>query len=319
MKQFKISVVVPAFNEEKVLPETVRQLTNVLSAYPDYEIIFVDDGSSDGSLGVLKKAHAADARIHFVALSRNFGHQYALRAGLAAATGDCVISMDADLQHPPRLIPQLIEHWQNGFEVVYTQRHETKKTPFFKRMTSVLFYKFFSFLSGLSLPAGTADFRLLDRKVVNALVQMHERTLFLRGMIFWMGFKQIAVPYRVEPRFAGQSHYTLRKMLSLAFVGATSFSTKPLRLAVYLGLLVTFLGFLFICYVLYMRLFGGGVITGWTSVLSVMLILGGTQLFMMGIIGEYLGLIFMETKNRPAYLVRESSLEEKNEVFKENK
>ncbi len=311
MKQFKISVVVPAFNEEQVLPETVRRLTDVLSAYPNYEIIFVDDGSSDNTLAVLKKARDADDRIHYVALSRNFGHQYALRAGLAAATGDCVISIDADLQHPPHLIPKLIEQWQNGFEIVYTTRQETAKTPFFKRLTSRLFYRLFSFLSGLNLPAGTADFRLVDRKVADVLVSMRERTLFLRGVIFWMGFKQMAVPYRVEPRFAGQSHYTVRKMLSLALMGATSFSTKPLRLAVYGGLFVTVLGFLFICYVFYMRLFAGGTITGWASVLSVMLILGGTQLFMMGIIGEYIGMIFMETKNRPTYLVRETSLEEK--------
>ncbi len=310
-----LSIVISALNEEENIPLLYNELLPVLDELPlqSVEVILVDDGSTDNTLERMQSVQQKDERFKVVRLTRNFGHEAAMTAGMNYATGDGVVFMDADLQHPPRLIPQLIEHWQNGFDVVYTQRYETRKTPFFKRITSNLFYKFFAFLSGLSLPAGTADFRLLDRKVVNEVAQMRERSLFLRGMIFWMGFKQIAVPYRVEPRFAGQSHYTLRKMLSLAFVGATSFSTKPLRLAVYLGLLVTFFGFLFICYVLYMRLFGGDAITGWASVLSVMLILGGTQLFMMGIIGEYLGLIFMETKNRPAYFISESSLEKKNE------
>lgn len=307
MQKFKVSVVIPAYNEEGNLPILTDKLTEVLKQYDDYEIIFVNDGSTDDTLNVMKKLHHDNSRVHYLSLSRNFGHQYALKAGLDKAGGDCVISMDGDLQHPPRLIPQLIEGWQKGYDIVYTTRQDKQTEGFFKRFTSTLFYKCFRVLTGLKMPAGAADFRLLDKKVVAQLRQMPEKALFLRGLIYWMGFKQLAVSYQVEPRFSGRSSYNLKRMLALAIAGATSFSVKPLRLAIYLGFLIAILGCLFTAYVLYIKLFGGGVITGWASLMCVLLILGGCQLFILGIIGEYIGRIFVEMKNRPSYIVDESS------------
>ncbi len=304
----KISVVIPAFNEAENIEPLLKRLLPILKKYDDYEVIFIDDGSVDNSLNLLEKWHEKNKKIEYVSFSRNFGHQYALRAGIEHATGDCVISMDADLQHPPELLPQMIEEWQNGYEVVYTMRKDTQDASWFKKITSCLFYKIFSFFSGLHLPEGTADFRLLDRKVCDVLIRMQEGNLFLRGMVFWMGFKQKAIPYEAQKRFKGESSYTFRKMAALAVLGATSFSVKPLRVAIYLGLFIAFFGGIFTAYVLYQKLFGGSVITGWASLMSVMLILGGVQLFMMGIIGEYIGMIFMETKHRPKYIVQKTTI-----------
>ena len=308
MKKFKVSVVIPAYNEAENISPLLERLLPVLQPYNDYEVIFVDDGSSDDTLNVLELWHKKNEKVHYVSFSRNFGHQYALRAGIDYATGDCVISMDADLQHPPELLTEMIENWQQGFDVVYTIREDTADAGLLKKATSALFYKVFSFFSGLKLPQGTADFRLLDRKAANVLSAMQEGNLFLRGMVFWMGFKQKAVPYKAEKRFKGTSSYTLSKMVALAILGATSFSIKPLRVAIYLGLLIAFFGGLFTAYVLYQKLFGGSVITGWASLMSVVLVLGGVQLFMMGIIGEYIGMIFMETKRRPKYIVQKTTV-----------
>ncbi|MBR5130753.1 MAG: glycosyltransferase [Alphaproteobacteria bacterium] len=311
MEKFKVSVVVPAYNEEGNLTRLVQTLLPILSVYNDYEIILINDGSSDKTIEVMKQLHHDNSRVHYISLSRNFGHQYALKAGLDAAIGDCVISMDADLQHPPRLIPALIDGWQKGYDIVYTTRQDKGTESFFKRFSSEFFYKFFRVLTGLKIPAGAADFRLLDKKVVQTLKNMPEKALFLRGLIYWMGFKQFAISYQVEPRFSGRSSYSLKKMLGLAIAGATSFSIKPLRLAIYLGFIVALLGCLSTAYVLYMKLFAGSVITGWSSLMCVLLILGGSQLFVMGIIGEYIGRIFVEMKNRPNYIIDETSLEQK--------
>lgn len=307
---FKLSVVVPAYNEQENLPVLVEKLVDTLSAagVRAYEIILVDDGSTDGTLDVMKALHERFQACHYIELSRNFGHQYALKAGLDAATGDAVLSMDADMQHPVELIPELIREWQAGYDIVYTIRRDCDKETLFKRLTSRLYYKIFGALSGLNLPAGSADFRLMGAAAANVLKQMPERLLFLRGLVFWMGFKQKAVAYDPAPRFKGQSHYTLKRMLQLAAAGVTAFSVKPLRLAVYIGLITAALGVLFTGYVLYMRLVAGTVISGWASVMSVILILGGCQLFVMGLIGEYVGLTFMEAKKRPPYIVRSSSL-----------
>lgn len=311
-KQFKVAVIVPAFNEQANLAHLTDELVSILKAYPDYEILFVNDGSTDDTLSVLKQLRQKNTHIHYVSFSRNFGHQYALKAGLDYVDGDCVISMDADLQHPPRLIPALVDAWQSGaYDIVSTQRREIKEESWFKRVSSRLFYRFFNFITGLSLSPGAADFRLLDRRVVATLRALPERGLFLRGMISWIGYRQKIIPYTPAPRFAGKSSYTLKRMLALAIVGATSFSSKPLRLAVYLGLSVALLGCLLTAYVLYMRLWNGSVISGWASLMCVVLILGGAQLFVMGIIGEYIGMIFWEAKHRPTYIVAETSLEQK--------
>lgn len=309
MQKFKVSVVVPAYNEAENIFQLLKRLEPVLLKYHDYEVIFVDDGSSDNTLEILEKCHKENKKINYISFSKNFGHQYALRAGIDYATGDCIVSMDADLQHPPELIDEMINHWQEGYDVVYTVRKDTVDATVFKKITSKLFYKVFTFFSGLKLPKGAADFRLLDKKAADVIRKMTENNLFMRGMVFWMGFKQKAIEYTAEKRFAGKSSYTLKKMVTLALLGATSFSVKPLRFAIYLGLFIAFCGGLFSAYVLYLRLFGGAVITGWASLMSVVLILGGVQLFMMGIIGEYIGMIFMETKNRPNYIVKITSLE----------
>lgn len=309
MKKFKISVVVPAYNESENISPLLERLLPVLQKYSDYEVIFVDDGSQDNSLELLEKWHKENDKIHYISFSRNFGHQYALRAGIEYATGDCVISMDGDLQHPPELLAEMIENWQQGYDVVYTIRRDTEDAGWVKKITSALFYRIFSFFSGLKLPEGTADFRLLDKKAADVLASMQEGNLFLRGMVFWMGFKQKAIPYKAEKRFKGKSSYTLSKMVALAILGATSFSVKPLRVAIYLGLFIALFGGFFTAYVLYQKLFGGSVITGWASLMSVVLILGGVQLFMMGIIGEYIGMIFMETKRRPKYIVQKTTIE----------
>lgn len=312
MKKNKISIVVPAYNEQQSIPVLLKQVVEVLPKSVDYEIIIVDDGSRDDTANVVMKEHGLNPCIHLISFSRNFGHQYALKAGLDVADGDCVITMDADLQHPPQLLPKLIQSWQEGYDVVYTVRRESNKTSFFKRISSRLYYRLFNFLTGLHLMAGSADFRLLDRRVVQEIRNLPERMLFLRGMISWMGFRQKSIPYMPAERYAGKSRYTLRKMFSLALTGATSFSLKPLRLAVYMGLMVAFLGCLLTAYVLYMRLFNGSVISGWASTLCVILILGGVQLLMMGIIGEYIGMIFMESKRRPQYIISKTTLNRGN-------
>ncbi len=308
MKEFKVSVVIPAYNEAENIFPLLARLLPILEKYPAYEVIFVDDGSKDATLKNLEELHLKNENIHYISFSRNFGHQYALRAGIDYATGDCVISMDGDLQHPPELIEEMVKEWQQGFDIVYTIRKDTQNVSAFKKISSNLFYKVFSFFSGLYLPRGSADFRLLDKKVCKVVSSLKENNLFLRGMVFWMGFKQKAIPYTAEKRFAGQSSYTLRKMFAFAVLGATSFSVKPLRLAIYLGLLIALFGGLFTAYVLYQKLFVGSVITGWASLMSVVLVLGGVQLFMMGIIGEYIGMIFMETKKRPKYIVQKTTI-----------
>lgn len=310
-KEYKVSVVVPAYNEAQTIDELLRQLVPVLKKYPMYEVIFVNDGSTDETLSVLEKAHRKNKQVQYLSFSRNFGHQAALRAGLEHASGDCVISMDADLQHPVAVIDQMIEKWLQGAEVVNTLRLENKNQSWLKRKTSNLFYKIMGFMTNVRVPKGAADFRLLDKKVVAVLKTSTERNLFLRGYIYWMGFKQDSIPYQVGKRFAGKSSYTVRKMLMLAWAGITSFGIMPLRLASVLGFLTTGIGFAYACYVLYMKMFTHAfVVTGWASVLVSVLILGGIQLIIIGILGEYLGLIYLESKHRPSYIVSVSSLDE---------
>lgn len=311
-KNVKISIVVPAYNESENIPVLVQALCDIFSTETSFEIIFVDDGSTDETLSVLKEYAQKIKQVQYLSFSRNFGHQHALRAGMAAATGDIVITMDADMQHPPALIPQMIEKWREGYDVVYTLRQGNKNQSWLKRKTSDLFYKVFNFMTSVSVPRGAADFRLLDRKVVTVVNQAQERNLFLRGYLVWTGFKQIGLPYQVGKRHAGKSSYTFGRMVRLAWMGITSFGIMPLRLASVLGFCTTFVGFLYALYVIYMKIFTDSfVVTGWTSVLVSVLILGGVQLIIMGILGEYLGLVYLETKHRPKYIISESSLDTK--------
>lgn len=302
-----ISIAIPVFNEEQSIPLLLEHLRPVLEKLPyAFEILFVDDGSTDGTYQAIQSACAKDPRVKAVSFSRNFGHQAALTAGIQYASGDAVITMDGDLQHPPSLIPVLIEKWREGFEIVYTTRESTVDEPLLKRFTSRLFYRIINRYSQTPIQPFGADFRLLDRKVVNSLNTLEERDRFLRGLIGWLGFSAVGVPYQADARVAGTSKYTTRKMIKLAFDGMLSFSAAPLHLVTFLGLVSAFLGFLYGLYSLYVRFFTDSTITGWTSTMIVILFLGGVQLISVGILGEYLIRVYNESKGRPTFIVRRS-------------
>ncbi len=303
-----ISVIIPAYNEAGNIKIIARKVSEQLKNEGDYEIIFVDDGSKDATLKEIKELAGNESSIKFISLSRNFGHQKALKAGLDQADGDCVISMDADLQHPPELIGELIEKWKAGFDIVYTVRRDLHHTGFVKKITSRLFYKIINFISDVDIPLGSADFRLLDRKVVVELRKFNENWLFIRGIVSWLGFKQTGIEYTVRNRQSGKSKYSFKKMASFALHGITSFSIIPLRVSIMLGLLISFLSFLYTIYALLDKFYFKTTVPGWTSILISVLFLGGMQLIFLGVIGEYLGKMFIETKNRPAYVVKEKKL-----------
>jgi len=300
-----ISVVVPCFNEAANIAELYAQLQPVLSEFYSYELIFVDDGSSDNTPEKILDLQRSDENIRLLQLSRNFGHQAALKAGLDNAIGNCVISMDADLQHPPEIIPDLIKKWKEGFEVVYTQREEGNDLPWLKRTTSKLFYRIAQRLTSVHIHPGTADYRLLDRKVVDVIKDLDESYLFFRGLVSWAGFRQTSVKFKAKDRYAGKSNYTYRKMFSLAMSGITSFSVRPLQLAMVLGLVIAALAGIYGIYVIYIFAFTDNAIPGWASTTASVLFIGGVQLIMLGILGEYVGKAFMEGKRRPTYIIRE--------------
>jgi dolichol-phosphate mannosyltransferase len=303
----RISIVVPAYNEAENLPVLTAELSKVLSTF-DYEIIVVNDGSKDNSLSVLMQLHHEDNRIQYVSLSRNFGHQKALRCGLSFATGEAVISMDADMQHPPVLIPQLIEAWQKGSDVVVTQKVLNKNLSLPKRFFTFLFYKAINFISDVKIEHGAADFRLLDKKVLDVINKTPESDLFLRGYVEWVGFKKSVIVYTPSERFAGTAQYSWSKLFALALNGITSFSIKPLRVSAIIGAFISFLAFCYAMYAVYIFFFTDRAVTGWASLLVSMLFLGGLQLLMIGILGEYIGKIFIQSKGRPDYVVGEKSL-----------
>ncbi len=313
-KSFKVSVVIPAFNEEGNVGPLTDKLTKILNEYRDYEIIFVDDGSEDNTLEALKILRARNHRVRYLSLSRNFGHQNALKAGLDHAQGDCVITMDADLQHPPELIPIMIGKWREGYEVVTTIRKNDPNISFLKRKTSNLFYLLINWLSDLHIPKGAADFRLMDRAVVKVLKDAKEYYLFLRGMTAWVGFRQYVLPYIPEKRLTGKSKYSIKRMVGFALTGITSFSLKPLRLSIYMGLFFAVLAFGYGIYAILVKLFTDRAITGWASVLASVLFIGGIQLVVLGIIGVYIGKAFIEAKQRPHYVIREKSENSRQEV-----
>ena len=302
-----ISLIVPAFNEEENLPVLVHQLMDVMERYGTYEILVIDDGSTDQSRHVLRQLSAAYPVVRFLSFSRNFGHQMALRAGYEHARGDAVICLDADLQHPPELIPTLIAKWREGFEVVYTVRQPDASLSWSKRTTSKLFYRALRRVSNLQIEDGAADFRLLDRKVVDTINQFKENDLFLRGAIAWVGFRQCRVLYKPAARYAGRSKYSFRKMLKLAAMGITSFSTRPLYLSVLLGFGMSLFATLFGAEVLYEYFFTNATVSGWTTLVVLMALIGGVQFILIGIIGVYLGKTFVEVKGRPAYIIGDTS------------
>lgn len=302
----KISIVIPAYNEEENLPEVAARVKEHLPERFEQEIIFVDDGSRDGTQQVLRALRAQDPTIHYVLLSRNFGHQSALRAGIDYATGDCVISLDADLQHPPRLLPELLGHWLEGYDIVYTQRSDDERLPWLKRQTSAAFYRLMNGLSSVDFEPGTADYRLIDRRVAELVRTSPDTDLFLRGFVHWVGFRQKRVAYTPDARFRGTTKYTVRKMVKLALNGITSFSVRPLHFATLAGVGVSGLAFLYALYALYILIFTPDAVPGWASVLISVLFIGGIQLLVLGIMGEYLGKLFVQAKQRPPYLVRET-------------
>jgi dolichol-phosphate mannosyltransferase len=304
----KLSVVIPAFNEEGALPELLPRTERVLDSLGgDWEMIVVDDGSTDATWSLIEDFSRDDPRVRGIRLSRNFGHQVALSAGLSASTGDAVITMDSDLQHPPETIPGLVAKANEGFDVVYGVRTMTDAEGWLKIRSARLFYRMVNALSSLDLPVGAADFRLMSRRVVDALLVMPERHRFLRGMTRWVGFPQATVPYDRDARFGGRSKYTFRAMLKLAIDAIVGFSSFPLRMASMLGMLLAFLGGIYFLYVIGVRLFTDSAVEGWTSVVGVVLVLGGVQLACIGIIGQYLGRMYDELKNRPLFVVQEDT------------
>ena len=309
---FKVSVIVPVFNEEGCLLTLVSRVVMVIEKYSDYEILFIDDGSRDNTLTVLRKLHAGNKKINFLSFSRNFGHQNALRAGTLYASGDCIISLDGDLQHPPELIPDLITKWKEGFDIVYTIRKDEKKIPVLKRVMSVLFYKLMNAISDMNFEHGEADFRLLDKNAAAELNNLNENAIFFRGMVKWLGFEQIGIEYTPDERTWGKTKYSRKKMFALAISGITSFSIKPLRISTIIGISIAFLSILYGIYALYIKFFTDNSIEGWTSVFFMVTFIGGIQLIILGIIGEYIGNIFLESKKRPHYIIEEDSLDRRN-------
>jgi glycosyltransferase involved in cell wall biosynthesis len=302
---FSISVVVPCFNEEASVCECHRRLTEVLSSLKiSYELVYVDDGSRDATLSKLSEIHAEDPHVAVIELSRNFGHQPAVTAGLEAASGQAVVIIDADLQDPPELIPAMLDKWAEGYEVVYAVRESRQRETGFKRWTAKAFYRLINLLSEIEIPLDAGDFRLLDRKAVEAIKSMPERHRFLRGMCSWVGFRQCGIKYARAPRFAGSTKYPVRKMLNLALDAIVSFSTVPLRVLAVVGLGSAALALLGIVYAFVVRLFTHSWVAGWAISFIVLLFLGGLQMMSIGILGEYVGRIYTETKQRPLYIAR---------------
>ena len=303
----KLSVVVPCYNEEQVIEATHTRLTAVLEQItPDFEIIYVDDGSADKTAMLLKSICDQQAHVRVIRLARNFGQQNALAAGLAAVTGDAVVIIDADLQDPPEVIPEFVAKWREGYGVVVGKRLERPKETFFKRVSAHLFYRLMNRLSEVPIHLDAGDFRLLDRKVVDTLNAMPERYRLLRGMVSWVGQSQTAVPYKRAPRFAGETKYSLAKMFGLALDGLFSFSTVPLRAMSLIGLLTFALALTGIGYAVVLRLTTNAWVPGWTLMFIAQLLLGGLNMLGLGLLGEYVGRIYGEAKQRPLFVVAES-------------
>jgi dolichol-phosphate mannosyltransferase len=304
----RISIICPCYNEAAVIDLFYAELMAVAKTLRDIEseVVFVDDGSSDATLDRLNAIARNSRNVRVVSLSRNFGHQVALTAGLDFARGDAVIMMDSDLQHPPALIPEMIEKWREGFDIVSAVRRETKGASWFKNVTSKVFYLFFNKMSPTEIPQGVADFTLLSSRVYPKLRGMRERHRFVRGMISWMGFKRAYVTYDARNRAGGESKYTVRKMISMAFDAVLSFSSTPLRVATGIGLSVTLLGFLYLMWILLRAILVKDLVVGWASLIAVTLILGGCQLLFIGLIGQYLARVFDEVKGRPIYVLKQA-------------
>lgn len=309
----KIIIVIPVFNEEGNIGIITEKLRNVFKSLPEiaHEVLFVDDGSTDRSLSIIMKLSHEYHNVFYLSLSKNFGKDIALMAGLEYSKADAVLTMDADLQHPAELIPELINWWQNGYDVVYTYRkNKNIYAGFFSGLRSKLFYYAVNSLSDVELENGISDFKLLDRKVVNAIINLPENKPFLRGIIKWVGFKQKAISYDPKERYSGFTKYNFSTLMNLATHGLTSFSTKPLSFAIYLGFFFSAISLLYIPYVLLSFYYHWDRGPGWASVIVTIAFFGGIQLMIMGIVGIYLGKTFMQSKGRPRYIIESSNIEE---------
>lgn len=304
-----ISLVVPAHNEEKNVTELFKRVDALFAVLPyNYELLFVNDGSTDATQVELEKLSFSSSNVFYIQLSRNFGHQAALKAGLDNANGSAIISMDADLQHPIDVVPKMLKAWESGFDVVTTQRDYTEGVGFVKKKTSKLFYKILSNISEINLLPGAADYRLMDAKVTRVFTGFSENQLFIRGLIHWLGYNQTTIHYAAEARLHGSSSYSAKKMIKFAVDGITSFSSKPLWVAIYLGFFFAGSSLLFVPYILWSYL-AGVTVPGWSSVLLTVVFFGGMQLIILGILGTYIGKIFSEVKQRPQYIIKDTNLE----------
>jgi glycosyltransferase involved in cell wall biosynthesis len=304
----EITIIIPIHNEEHVIPELYKRLQNTVSQISkNYELIFVNDGSKDNSLLELLKLSEQDLRVSYINFSRNFGHQIAVTAGLDASNGKTVVIIDGDLQDPPELITDLFKKYREGYDVVYAKRKERKGESVFKKVTAKLFYRTLKRITAIDIPLDTGDFRLIDRKVVNYLNQMPEQNKFLRGQIAWLGFKQAEVLFNRDKRKYGKTGYSLGKMLRFAMDGITSFSDKPLQLAIKLGFIISFVAFIITLYALYSHFILDRTITGWTSLIISSMIIGGVQLISIGVIGEYISRINKNVLKRPLYIIEKTN------------
>ncbi len=306
-EKLKISWVIPCFNEELVIEEAFKRISNVNKSLTHYlwEIVFIDDGSNDNTNVIIRNLVTKHNGIVLISLSKNYGHQTAVQAGLDYVDSDAVIIIDSDLQDPPELAIDMLKKWEEGYAVVYGLRTERKSETYFKKTSAKIFYRILNFLSNTKIPVDTGDFRLIDKKIVTALRKMPEKGRYLRGLISWAGFKQTEISYLRSKRYAGKSKYPLKKMIKLALEGITSFSTKPLRIATLIGIFSSFISLILMFYIVYVRFFTDVWVTGWAGLALIILFMGGIQLICMGIIGEYLAKVFIESKNRPLYFIDE--------------
>ncbi len=301
------SIIIPVFNEEESLPRLFERLQIILDQLDgSCEVILIDDGSHDKSLSLMKQFHRQDSRFLAISFSRNFGHQMALTAGLDYARGRAIITMDADLQDPPELIYELVKKWQDGYELVYAVRRSRNVDQRFKRYSAIAFYHVLRFLASIQAPVNSADFRLIDRKVLRSFQELREKNRYIRGLFSWLGYHQTEVYYDREPRYAGETKYPLIKMINLAFDAIISFSTLPLKLCITIGFTVSSLAFIYGIWNIVAKMFGiGTYVSGWASLAVLISFLGGIHIFLIGILGEYISRIYDEVRGRPLYVIRE--------------
>lgn len=302
----RYSIIIPVYNEEAVIEQTYRRLKQVMNFTREpYELIFVNDGSRDRSAAMIKDFGSQDDTVKLITFSRNFGHQIAITAGMDYASGAAVVVIDADLQDPPELILEMIAKWQEGYDVVYAKRTSRKGETFFKKQTAHLFYRLLRASTDIEIPVDTGDFRLIDRKVCDEMKRLPEKNRYVRGLVSWVGFRQIAVEYERDERLAGESKYPLKKMIKLSLDGITSFSFKPIKMANFAGAILIFSGLMYIAVLLLLKVFTESAIAGWNLVLAMQFLLTGILSTMLGIMGEYIGRIYDEARDRPLYIVRE--------------